>query len=57
MGPHTIRESERLTKPSEGKCDLDDVEDVVTRVVSVATMALTAGKVEAKPRALARDAR
>ena len=57
MAHHTIRESERLTKLSEGKCDLDDVEDVVARVVSVATMALTAGKVEAKPRALARDAR
>src|SRR5215468_3669135 len=41
MAHHTIRESERLTKLSEGKCDLDDVEDVVARVVSVATMALT----------------
>ncbi|MGY4504100.1 hypothetical protein ACVWYH_008057 [Bradyrhizobium sp. GM24.11] len=48
MAHHTIRESERLTKLSEGQCDLDDVEDVVARVVSVATMALTAGKVEAK---------
>src|SRR6476659_3102858 len=48
MAHHTIRESERLTKLSEGKCDLDDVEDVVARVVSVATMALTAGKVETK---------
>jgi AcrR family transcriptional regulator len=49
MAHHTIRESERLTKLSEGKCDLDDVEDVVARVVSVATMALTAGRTEAKP--------
>ena len=48
MAHHTIRESERLTKLSEGQCDLDDVEDVVARVVSVATMALTAGKAEAK---------
>jgi len=48
MAHHTIRESERLTKLSEGKCDLDDVEDVVARVVSVATMALTAGRNEAK---------
>jgi AcrR family transcriptional regulator len=48
MAHHTIRESERLTKLSEGKCDLDDVEDVVERVVSVATMALTAGRTEAK---------
>src|SRR3954452_11274578 len=52
MAHHTIRESERLTKLSEGKCDLDDVEDVIARVVSVATMALTAGKVEPKARAL-----
>ncbi len=59
MAHHTIRESERLTKLSEGKCDLDDVEDVVARVVSVATMALTVGKTESKApaRALARDAR
>jgi AcrR family transcriptional regulator len=59
MAHHTIRESERLTKLSEGKCDLDDVEDVVARVVSVATMALTAGRTEAKApaRVLARDAR
>jgi len=48
MAHHTIRESERLTKLSEGKCDLDDVEDVVARVVSVATMALTAGRTETK---------
>src|SRR6516225_7105424 len=48
MAHHTIRESERLTKLSEGKCDLDDVEDVVQRVVSVATMALTARRTEAK---------
>src|SRR3954447_8435061 len=48
MAHHTIREGERLTKLSEGKCDLDDVEDVVARVVSVATMALTAGRTEAK---------
>jgi AcrR family transcriptional regulator len=59
MAHHTIRESERLTKLSEGKCDLDDVEDVVARVVKVATLALTAGRIEAKApaRALARDAR
>jgi AcrR family transcriptional regulator len=59
MAHHTIRESERLTKLSEGQCDLDDVEDVVARVVSVAAMALTAGWIEARApaRALARDAR
>ncbi|MBR0849345.1 TetR family transcriptional regulator [Bradyrhizobium diazoefficiens] len=48
MAHHTIRESERLTKLSEGQCDLDDVEDVVARVVSVATMALTAGRTESR---------
>ena len=48
MAHHTIRESERLTKLSDGQCDLDDVEDVVARVVSVATMALTAGGVAAE---------
>src|SRR3954465_7050520 len=48
MAHHTIREKERLAKLSEGSCDLDDVEDVVARVVSVATMALTAGKAGTK---------
>jgi len=46
MAHHTIRESERLTRLSEGQCDLDDVEGVVARVVSVAVMALTAGTKE-----------
>ena len=40
MAHHTIRESERLTKLSEGKCDLDDVDDIIERVVGVAEMAL-----------------
>jgi AcrR family transcriptional regulator len=40
MAHHTIRESERLAKLSEGKCDLDDVEAVISRVVSVAVMGL-----------------
>ena len=40
MAHHTIRESERLIKLSEGKCDLDDVESIVERVVGVAVMAL-----------------
>ena len=33
MAHQTIRDSERLTKLSEGKCDLDDVEGVIERVV------------------------
>jgi AcrR family transcriptional regulator len=43
MAQQTVRDSERLTKLSEGKCDVDDVEDVIERVVSVAVLALTAG--------------
>ena len=38
MAHQTIRDSERLAKLSEGKCDLDDVEGVVERVVKVAVM-------------------
>ena len=59
MAHHTIRESERLTKLSEGQCDLDDVEAIVDRVVAVSVMALTGVTVEKKapPRLLARDAR
>ena len=41
MAHHTIRERERLTKLSEGLCDLDDVEGIVDRVVAVSVMALT----------------
>ncbi len=41
MAQQTVRDSERLTKLSEGKCDLDDVEGVIARVVGVAVMALT----------------
>jgi AcrR family transcriptional regulator len=59
MAHHTIREGERLTKLSEGKCDLDDVEGVIARVVDVAMMALTGGGAmsNATARALAREAR
>jgi AcrR family transcriptional regulator len=42
MAHHTIRESERLLRLSEGQCDLDDVEGVIARVVSAAVMALVA---------------
>jgi AcrR family transcriptional regulator len=48
MAHHTIRESERLTRLSEGSCDLDDVEAVIERVVSVAAIALGGGAVEKK---------
>ncbi len=48
MAHQTIRDSERLMKLSDGKCDLDDVEGVIARVVDVAVMALTAGCDERK---------
>jgi AcrR family transcriptional regulator len=52
MAQQTVRDSERLTKLSEGKCDLDDVEGVIARVVSVAEMALGgASGSKAAPRA------
>ena len=40
MAQQTVRDSERLAKLSEGKCDLNDVEGVITRVVDVAVMGL-----------------
>ena len=48
MAHHTIRESERLTKLSDGKCDLDDVDDIIERVVGMALMGLTAGGASSK---------
>ena len=59
MAHHTIRESQRLTKLSDGTCDLDDVDGVIDRVVSVAVMALEGDRAESKtPAKLAvRDAR
>ena len=53
MAHQTVRDSERLAKLSEGKCDVDDVEDVIARVVNVAVMGLTS---RAKERAPARAA-
>ena len=51
MAQQTVRDSERLTKLSEGKCDLDDVDAIIARVVSVAALGLTAGKAEGKAQA------
>ena len=48
MAHHTIREKERLTKLSEGKCDLDDVAAIIERVVAVSVMALTGGETQDK---------
>jgi AcrR family transcriptional regulator len=49
MAQQTVRDSERLAKLSEGKCDVDDVEGVIDRVVDVAVLGLIArgaGKAE-----------
>jgi AcrR family transcriptional regulator len=45
MAQQTVRDSERLTKLSDGQCDLDDVEGVIDRVVQVAVMALAGREV------------
>jgi len=59
MAHQTIRDSERLTKLSEGKCDLDDVSGIIKRIVAVSVMALAGREAEKKPPAklVARDAR
>src|SRR5579862_3266451 len=49
MAHHTIREKERLLRLSEGKCDLDDVNGIIDRVVAVSVMALTMGEAAGKP--------
>jgi len=43
MAHHTIRESERLIRLSDGKCDLNDVAGVIERIVAVSVLALTGG--------------
>ena len=48
MSHHTIREKERLTKLSEGQCDLNDVHGIIDRVVAVSVMALTGGGAQSK---------
>jgi hypothetical protein len=48
MSHHTIREKERLTKLSEGQCDLNDVGGIVDRVVAVSVMALTGAEAAKK---------
>ena len=54
MAQQTVRDSERLTKLSEAKCDLNDVEGVIARVVEVAVMGLVGSSAEPrKPAALA----
>jgi len=48
MAHHTVRESERLAKLSEGLCDLDDVDRIIERVVAVSVMALTGSEKEGR---------
>ena len=48
MAHQTIRDTERLTKLSDGRCDLNDVDAMIDRIVSVAVMALTAHAVRGK---------
>jgi AcrR family transcriptional regulator len=42
MAHQTIRDTERLTKLSEGSCDVNDVEALIGRIVEAAAMTLTA---------------
>lgn len=46
MAQQTVRDAERLTKLSEGKCGFDDVEGIIARVVKVIVMALRAEEAE-----------
>jgi AcrR family transcriptional regulator len=48
MAQQTVRDSERLTKLSEGKCDLNEVEGVIARVVEMAVMGLTGRALQGK---------
>jgi AcrR family transcriptional regulator len=59
MAHQTIRDSERLTKLSEGLCDLNDVSGMIDRIVAVSVKALTGGEIQSKApaRLVARDVR
>jgi len=59
MAHQTIRDSERLTKLSEGLCDLNDVASVIERIVAVSVTALTGRGTESRnlERTLVRRAR
>jgi AcrR family transcriptional regulator len=48
MAHQTIRDSERLAKLSEGKCDLNDVTAIIERIVAVSVLALTGGATDGK---------
>jgi AcrR family transcriptional regulator len=48
MAHQTIRDSERLTKLSEGSCDLDNVPAIIERIVAVSVMALTGRETDSR---------
>ncbi len=56
MAHQTIRDSERLTKLSEGSCDLNDVHDIIDRIVAVSVGALAGSEAEARSPEAARRA-
>jgi AcrR family transcriptional regulator len=47
MAHQTIRDTERLNKLSEGRCDLNDVQGIINRIVGVSVLALT-GRAKAR---------
>jgi len=49
MAHQTIRDSERLSKLSEGSCDLDDVQGIIERIVAVSVQALTEAAAGKRP--------
>src|SRR5713101_2215193 len=53
MAHQTIRDSERLTKLSEGSCDLNDVEGIIDRIVAVSVRALAGGEAAKAPEPVA----
>jgi AcrR family transcriptional regulator len=53
MAHQTIRDGERLTKLSEGLCDLNDVERVIERIVAVSVTALAGRAMESRNSELA----
>jgi AcrR family transcriptional regulator len=57
LAHQTIRDSERLTKLSEGKCDLDDVAGVIDRIVAILVVALAGPEARRKTMELGLGAR
>jgi hypothetical protein len=53
MAHQTIRDGERLTKLSEGSCDLNDVEAIIDRIVAVSVKALTGSEAAKAPEPVA----